>query len=192
MADFLGLLATSEGIKLVFTLFVPGFIFISSTRHWFDSFKFFKKLSEIEIVFWSIPLSAFFIIITSLPPLILGQSLTSIFLTSDPRTATTILGAFDSMIIFLLLLGIKLRGSKKLPTKGISLGAIYGSILLFSFYITVLLFNKDFSNQLWVFLRYNYILFYCIQLVSLIVLFGFPAILTHKIFKTKIKLSKYF
>jgi hypothetical protein len=51
--ELLDLLTTSQGINTLLIAFVPGFITLSLLDHWFNRIK----LREVEMIFWSIPLS---------------------------------------------------------------------------------------------------------------------------------------
>lgn len=56
--DILDYLLTADGVYTLFLLFIPGFILLSCTKHWFRKEGDFR-LSDLEIIFWSIPLSLF-------------------------------------------------------------------------------------------------------------------------------------
>jgi len=97
--DILDFLLSQAGINLLLIAFIPGFIFISLMRHWFNKLE---TLQEIETIFWSVPLSlAINILLFLTITFIYGNFPVPTDMT--PETLFSRLGLYDSILVFSII-----------------------------------------------------------------------------------------
>lgn len=169
--DLLELFMNVQGIRMLFTIFFPGFIFISCFKHWFG---FFKKLKEIEIIFWSIPLSFFLnvilVIVIEIPAYILDYKTTS------PIGLEILI--YNSALIFLFLFGLYLKNSKK------TLKKLKYIISFMSFYFSLIGYFAIIVNQSGIYPKIN-------GDIIMIIVFLIPFIISYKIWKSNFSITNF-